>query len=89
MQRHRGVKGNLVFGQALPPKNPMVGCCGRWRRAASGHVAAATGGALPGFTWLYVALARFPVSLSPLPFTPLARRLKAGAGKPEIQGVHS
>jgi hypothetical protein len=40
MQRHRGVKGNLVFCQALPPKNPMVGCLGRWRRAAGGHVAA-------------------------------------------------
>ncbi len=88
MQRHRGVKGNLVVCQALPPKNLTVGCCGRWRRAASGHVAAATGGALPDFTWLHVALAQFPVSLSPLLFTPPARRLKAGAGKPEIQGVH-
>ena len=49
-----------------------------------GLMLAATGGALPDFTWLYFALAQFPVYLSPLLFTPLARRLKAGAGKPEI-----
>jgi hypothetical protein len=43
-----------------------------------GLMLAATGGALPDFTWLYFALAQFPVYLSPLLFTPLARRLKAG-----------
>jgi BASS family bile acid:Na+ symporter len=48
-----------------------------------GLMLAATGGALPDFTWLYFALAQFPVYLSPLLFTPLARRLKAGAGKSE------
>jgi hypothetical protein len=49
-----------------------------------GLMLAATGGALPDFTWLYFALAQFPVYLSPLLFTPLARWLKAGAGKSEI-----
>jgi BASS family bile acid:Na+ symporter len=46
-----------------------------------GLMLAATGGALPDFTWLYFAIAQFPVYLSPLLFTPLARRLKAGAAK--------
>jgi hypothetical protein len=46
-----------------------------------GLMLAATGGALPDFTWLYFALAQFPVYLSPLLLTPLARRLKGGAGK--------
>jgi hypothetical protein len=45
-----------------------------------GLMLAATGGALPDFTWLYFALAQFPVYLSPLMLTPLARRLKAGGG---------
>jgi BASS family bile acid:Na+ symporter len=49
-----------------------------------GLMLAATGGALPDFTWLYFALAQFPVYLSPLLLTPLARRLKAGARKSEI-----
>jgi BASS family bile acid:Na+ symporter len=44
-----------------------------------GLMLAATGGALPDFTWLYFALAQFPVYLSPLLLTPLARRLKASA----------
>jgi BASS family bile acid:Na+ symporter len=48
-----------------------------------GLMLAATGGALPDFTWLYFALAQFPVYLSPLLFTPLARWLKGGAGKSE------
>jgi BASS family bile acid:Na+ symporter len=43
---------------------------------------AATGGALPAFTWLYFALAQFPAYLTPLLLSPLARRIKAGAGKP-------
>jgi hypothetical protein len=49
-----------------------------------GLMLAATGGALPDFTWLYFALAQFPVYLSPLLLTPLARRLKAGAEKSKI-----
>jgi hypothetical protein len=49
-----------------------------------GLMLAATGGALPDFTWLYFALAQFPVYLSPLLFTPLARRVKARAGNSGI-----
>jgi hypothetical protein len=44
-----------------------------------GLMLAATGGALPDLTWLYFAIAQFPVYLSPLMLTPLARRLKADA----------
>jgi len=46
-----------------------------------GLMLAATGGALPDRTWLYFAVAQFPIYLSPLLFTTLARRLKLGAGK--------
>jgi hypothetical protein len=46
-----------------------------------GLMLAATGGALPALTWLYFALAQFPIYLSPLLLSSLARRLKAGAGK--------
>jgi BASS family bile acid:Na+ symporter len=61
---------------------------GRGRAFALGLVAAqrnvglmlaATGGALPGLTWLYFALAQFPYYLSPQILKPLARRLTAGA----------
>lgn len=44
-----------------------------------GLMLAATGGALPDGTWLYFAIAQFPVYLSPLLLGPLARRVKAGA----------
>jgi hypothetical protein len=47
-----------------------------------GLMLAATGGALPAFTWLYFALAQFPAYLTPLLLSPLARRIKAGGGKP-------
>jgi BASS family bile acid:Na+ symporter len=47
-----------------------------------GLMLAATGGALPDFTWLYFALAQFPVYLSPLLFSPLARRVQAGRPRP-------
>jgi BASS family bile acid:Na+ symporter len=36
---------------------------------------AATGGALPDLTWLYFALAQFPIYLSPLLLSGLARRV--------------
>jgi BASS family bile acid:Na+ symporter len=45
-----------------------------------GLMLAATGGALPDFTWLYFALAQFPAYLSPLLLTPLARRVKGRSG---------
>jgi BASS family bile acid:Na+ symporter len=45
-----------------------------------GLMLAATGGALPDFTWLYFALAQFPAYLSPLLLSPLARRVKQRVG---------
>jgi hypothetical protein len=48
-----------------------------------GLMLAATGGALPNFTWLYFAVAQFPIYLSPLFLAALARRLKAGEKGPK------
>lgn len=48
-----------------------------------GLMLAATGGALPDLVWLYFALAQFPIYLAPLLVGPLARRLGAGADRPE------
>lgn len=57
---------------------------GRGRPFALGHTAAnrnlglmlaATGGVLPDMTWLYMALAQFPIYLLPYFLQPLARRL--------------
>jgi hypothetical protein len=45
-----------------------------------GLMLAATGGAVPDFTWLYFALAQFPIYLAPLLLGPLARRIKSRAG---------
>lgn len=44
-----------------------------------GLMLAATGGALPNFTWLYFALSQFPIYLSPQLLQPLARRILARA----------
>jgi predicted Na+-dependent transporter len=46
-----------------------------------GLMLAATGGALPDFTWLYFAVAQFPIYLSPLLLTALARRITRGGDK--------
>lgn len=40
-----------------------------------GLMLAATGGALPDFTWLYFAVSQFPIYLSPQLLQPLARRM--------------
>jgi BASS family bile acid:Na+ symporter len=49
-----------------------------------GLMLAATGGALPEFTWLYFAFSQFPIYLSPQLLRPLTRRIlgrdKAGLG---------
>jgi len=42
-----------------------------------GLMLAATGGAIPEFTWLYIAVAQFPIYLSPYLLTPIARRALA------------
>jgi len=47
-----------------------------------GLMLAGTDGALPGLTWLYFALAQFPIYLSPQLLKPLVRRLR-GASPPE------
>jgi BASS family bile acid:Na+ symporter len=39
---------------------------------------AATGGALPGLTWLYFALSQFPIYLSPQLLKPIVGRMGAG-----------
>jgi hypothetical protein len=44
-----------------------------------GLMLAATGGAVPDFTWLYFAIAQFPIYVAPLLLGPLARRIKAGS----------
>jgi hypothetical protein len=44
-----------------------------------GLMLAATAGALPGMTWLYVALTQFPYYLAPQMLTPIARRLTSQA----------
>ena len=41
-----------------------------------GLMVAATGGALPGLTWLYFALPQFPIYLSPQLLEPIVRKLK-------------
>jgi len=45
---------------------------------------AATGGALPGLTWLYFALSQFPTYLAPQLLKPMVGRM--GEGSREGQG---
>lgn len=45
-----------------------------------GLMLAATDGVLPGLTWLYFALAQFPIYVSPQLLKPLVRRLKPSSG---------
>ena len=66
----------LVFIKAGQEPALVLGLMASQRNM--GLMLAATGGALPDMTWLYFALAQFPAYLSPLLFTSLARRLKAG-----------
>src|SRR6195952_3847700 len=47
-----------------------------------GLMVAATGGALPGLTWLYFALSQFPIYLSPQLLKPLVGRMGARGPKP-------
>ena len=66
----------LVFVKAGREPALVLGLMASQRNM--GLMLAATGGALPALTWLYFALAQFPVYLSPLLLISLARRLKAG-----------
>jgi BASS family bile acid:Na+ symporter len=67
----------LVFARAGRERAFVLGMMASQRNM--GLMLAATGGALPDFTWLYFALSQFPIYLSPLMLTPLARRLKMGS----------
>jgi hypothetical protein len=69
----------LAFAAAGRERAFVIGLLASQRNL--GLMLAATGGAVPDLTWLYFAVAQFPLYLSPLLLTPLARRLKAGAGK--------
>ena len=69
----------LVFAAAGRERAFVLGMMASQRNM--GLMLAATGGALPDLTWLYFALAQFPVYLSPLLLGSLARRVKAGTGK--------
>jgi hypothetical protein len=62
----------LLFGSAGRKKAPALGFMVSQRNM--GLMLAATGGLLPDLTWLYFALAQFPIYLSPYLFT----RLRSG-----------
>jgi hypothetical protein len=66
----------LLFARAGRDRAFVLGLMASQRNM--GLMLAATSGALPALTWLYFALAQFPIYLSPLLLTPLARRLKSG-----------
>jgi hypothetical protein len=68
---------SLVFAAAGRERAFVLGLMASQRNM--GLMLAATGGVLPDFTWIYFALAQFPVYLSPLLLAPLARRVKASA----------
>jgi BASS family bile acid:Na+ symporter len=69
----------LLFARAGRERAFVLGLMASQRNM--GLMLAATGGALPDLTWLYFALAQFPIYLSPLLLGSLARRLKGDGGK--------
>jgi hypothetical protein len=69
----------LAFAAAGRERAFVIGLLASQRNL--GLMLAATGGAVPDLTWLYFAVAQFPLYLSPLLLTPLAWRLKAGGEK--------
>ena len=66
----------LLFAAAGRDRAFVLGLMASQRNM--GLMLAATSGALPALTWLYFALAQFPIYLSPLLLTSLGRRLKSG-----------
>jgi len=66
----------LVFLVAGRERSFIIGLTASQRNL--GLMLAATGGAVPDLTWLYVAVSQFPLYLAPLMLMPLARRLKTG-----------
>jgi hypothetical protein len=80
----------LVFFAVLFLSVVVFGFAGRKRALAIGFMVsqrnmglmlAATGGALPGLTWLYFALSQFPIYLAPYLLKPLSQRILAGETK--------
>jgi len=66
----------LLFAKAGRDRAFVLGLMASQRNM--GLMLAATSGALPALTWLYFALAQFPIYLSPLLLTSLVRRLTSG-----------
>jgi hypothetical protein len=75
----------LIFAAAGRERAFVLGLMTSQRNM--GLMLAATGGAVPDFTWLYFAVAQFPIYLLPFLLTPLAHRVKAAAGKPMASDV--
>jgi hypothetical protein len=84
----------VVFFAVLCLTVPLFMFAGRQHALALGFMAsqrnmglmlAATGGALPDFTWLYFALSQFPIYISPRLLQPLARRIVAREGLTNAQ----
>lgn len=69
----------LVFRKAGPERALALGLMASQRNM--GLMLAGTDGVLPGLTWLYFALAQFPIYLSPQLLKPLVLRLR-GASRP-------
>jgi hypothetical protein len=70
----------LVFASAGRERALTLGFTASQRN--SGLMLAATAGALPDLSWLYLAFTYFPLYLLPLMLRPLARRVIAGAQPP-------
>ena len=64
----------LIFRVAGLPRAFAIGLSASHRNM--GLMLAATGGAVPELTWLYFALAQFPIYLLPQLLQPVARRLR-------------
>jgi BASS family bile acid:Na+ symporter len=69
----------LVFRRAGPERALALGLMASQRNM--GLMLAGTDGVLPGLTWLYFALAQFPIYLSPQFLKPLVLRLR-GVSRP-------
>jgi hypothetical protein len=69
----------LTFAKAGRERSFVLGFMASQRNM--GLMLAVTGGFLPDLTWLYFALAQFPIYLSPFLLEPLVRRLMIGTEK--------
>lgn len=69
----------IAFRKAGRERSFVLGLMASQRNM--GLMLAVTAGVLPDATWLYFALAQFPIYLSPFFLEPLARRLMIDSGK--------